>query len=220
MVEQQLEQYLCIPFLFFVLLVRLNQQVYCRNSFQLPNFLPDSKQPFCNTVPFQEEKEGRKLSRPVNSPGATRSLPVLTDFTWKNLDNQIFLPVLLTTCFKTIFLFIWELFHLLSKAFYFFTYENIHITESTTKLCRFEKTESNIFHTLAVTIYSTIITLRLTCGYGTTTIQEKTDNKVTETSASPKKYSMTDYFKCRYYFTHFRMGLLGAAHVWEIYFIK
>ena len=144
MVEQQLEQYLCIPFLFFVLLVRLNQQVYCRNSFQLPNFLPDSKQPFCNTVPFQEEKEGRKLSRPVNSPGATRSLPVLTDFTWKNLDNQIFLPVLLTTCFKTIFLFIWELFHLLSKAFYFFTYENIHITESTTKLCRFEKTESNI----------------------------------------------------------------------------
>ena len=29
--------------------------------------------------------------------------------------------------------FIWELFHLLSKAFYFFTYEIIHITESTTK---------------------------------------------------------------------------------------
>ena len=42
------------------------------------------------------------------------------------------------------FLFIWELFHLLSKAFYFFAYENIHITESATKLCRFEKTESNI----------------------------------------------------------------------------
>ena len=34
---------------------------------------------------------------------------------------------------------IWELFHLLSKAFYFFTYEIIHITESTAKLCRFEK---------------------------------------------------------------------------------
>ena len=34
---------------------------------------------------------------------------------------------------------IWELFHLLSKAFYFFTYEIIHITESTAKLCRFKK---------------------------------------------------------------------------------
>ena len=53
-------------------------------------------------------------------------------------------------------------------------------------------------------IYSTIITLRPTRGYGTTTIQEKTDNKVTETSTSPKKYSMTYYFKCRYHLTHSR----------------
>ena len=49
--------------------------------------------------------------------------------------------------------------------------------------------ESNItvidwdfFHTLAVTIYSIIITLRPTRAYGTTKIQEETDNKVTETS--------------------------------------
>ena len=66
-----------------------------------------------------------------------------------------------------------------------------------------------------MTIYSTIIILRPTRGYGTTTIQEKTDNKVTETSTSPKKYSMIDYFKCRGHLTLFIMGLLGAAHVWE-----
>ena len=49
--------------------------------------------------------------------------------------------------------------------------------------------ESNItvidwdfFHTLAGTIYSIIITLRPTRAYGTTKIQEETDNKVTETS--------------------------------------
>ena len=35
-----------------------------------------------------------------------------------------------------------------------------------------------------MTIYSTIITLRPTRSYGTTTIQEKTDNKDTETSTS------------------------------------
>ena len=77
-----------------------------------------------------------------------------------------------------------------------------------------KNTESNItvthksfFHNLTVTIYSTIITLRPTHGYGTTTIQEKTDNEETETSTSPKKYSMTDYFKCRYHLTLFRMGL-------------
>ena len=70
-------------------------------------------------------------------------------------------------------------------------------------------------NTLAVTIYSTIINLRPTRGYGTTTIQEKIDNKVTETSTSPKKYSLTDYFKCIYHLILFRMGLLGAAHGWE-----
>ena len=111
---------------------------------------------------------------------------------------------------------------MLSRAFYFFTYEIIHITGSTTDTVDLKNTESNItvtdwefFYTLAVTIYSTIITLRPTRGYGTTTIQEKTDNKVTETLASPKKYSLTDYFKCRYHLTLFRMGLLEPAHVWE-----
>ena len=66
------------------------------------------------------------------------------------------------------------------------------------------------FHSLAVTIYSTIITLRQTRGYGTAKIQDKTDTKVTETSTSPKKYSMIDYFKGRHHLTLFRMALLGA----------
>ena len=39
--------------------------------------------------------------------------------------------------------------------------------------------------------------------------KEKSDNKATETSTSPKTYNMTNYFKC----TLFRMGLLGAAHI-------
>ena len=30
-----------------------------------------------------------------------------------------------------------------------------------------------------------------------------------ETSTLPKKFSMADYFKCRYHLTLFRMGLLG-----------
>ena len=63
-----------------------------------------------------------------------------------------------------------------------------------------------------MTIYSTIITLRPTRGYGTTTKQKKNDNEVAETSTSSKKYSMTDYFKCRHRLTLFRMGFFGAAH--------
>ena len=111
---------------------------------------------------------------------------------------------------------------MLSKAFYFFTHEIIRISGNTTNIVDLKNAGLNItvtnwefFHALAVTIYSTIINLRPTCGYRTTTIQEKTDNKVTETSTSPKKYSKTDYFKCRYHLTLFRMGLLGAAHFWE-----
>ena len=41
--------------------------------------------------------------------------------------------------------------------------------------------------------------------------KEKTDNKVTKTSNSPKKYSMTGYFKCRYHLTLFKMSLLGNS---------
>ena len=88
---------------------------------------------------------------------------------------------------------------------YFFTYEIIHITGSTTYPVDLKNNESNItvtdwefFYTLAVTIYSTIITLRPTRGYGTTTIQEKTDNKVTETLTSPKKYSLNDANRISY----------------------
>ena len=44
---------------------------------------------------------------------------------------------------------------------------------------------------------------------------EKTDNKVTETSTSPKKYSTRDHFKYRYHLTLFRMGVFEAAIVWE-----
>ena len=62
-----------------------------------------------------------------------------------------------------------------------------------------------------MTIYSTIITLRPTRGFGATTIQKKTDNKIMETSTSPKKYGMTDYFKCRYHLTLFKIGLVGRA---------
>ena len=44
-----------------------------------------------------------------------------------------------------------------------------------------------------------------------------------ETSTSPKKYGMTDYFKCRYHLTLFKIGLVGraagggggASHLWE-----
>ena len=49
------------------------------------------------------------------------------------------------------------------------TYEIIHTIESTIKY--YGKRFGNFFHTLAVTIYSTIITLKPTRGYGTTTIQ-------------------------------------------------
>ena len=59
-----------------LLLVRFTWQAYCRDSFQLQSFLRDSKKPFCNTFSFSE----RKFNRPVNSPGATGSFPVLTDF--------------------------------------------------------------------------------------------------------------------------------------------
>ena len=62
------------PFLFFVLLVRVNWQVCCRNSFQLLNFLPDSKQPFCNTVPFSgKEESSAGLSTLPVLPGVSQS---------------------------------------------------------------------------------------------------------------------------------------------------
>ena len=66
---------MCHLFLCVVLLVRRNWQVYCRDSFQLQNFLSDSKQPFCNTVPFsgKEESSADLSTLPV--------LPVLKDFT-------------------------------------------------------------------------------------------------------------------------------------------
>ena len=110
------------PFLFVILLVRLNWQVYCRDSFQLPNFLPDSTQPFCNTVPFW------KVSRSGNSPSRFHRVNWIIKFFF-----QYWLPHASKQSF------IWELFNLLSKTFYFFTYEIIYITESTTKHYWFEK---------------------------------------------------------------------------------
>ena len=49
------------PFLFFVLLVRLNWQVYCRDSFQLPNFPINSV--FVILFHFQERKKAQQSSR-------------------------------------------------------------------------------------------------------------------------------------------------------------
>ena len=60
--------FMCHLLLFSVLLVRLNWQVYCRDSFQLLSFLPDSKEPFCNTVSF---------SGKVESSAGLTTLPVL-----------------------------------------------------------------------------------------------------------------------------------------------
>ena len=95
------------------------------------------------------------------------------------------------------------------------TYEIIHTTESTIKYCRLKNTEWNITVTdWKLFSYFSCDNLFNNHNFKTNT-QEKTDNEVTETSTSPKKYSMIDYFKCRYHLTLFRMGLFGATHVLE-----
>ena len=69
---QQLEQYLCVTF--FDLEMRLNWQVYCRDSFQLPSFLPDSEEPFCNIVPFSRKEESSAgVSTLLVLPGVSQS---------------------------------------------------------------------------------------------------------------------------------------------------
>ena len=120
------------PFLFFVLLVRLNWQVYCRDSFQLPNFPINSV--FVILFHFQERKKAQQSSRLSWCYRGSPSLNPLHRVYW---IINVFSQYCLAHASKQSF--IWELFHLLSKAFYFFTYEIIHITESTAKLCRFEK---------------------------------------------------------------------------------
>ena len=57
--------FMCHPF--FVLLVRLNWQVYCWDSFQTLSFLPGSKQSFCNTCPLsvREERSAELSTFPV-----------------------------------------------------------------------------------------------------------------------------------------------------------
>ena len=120
------------PFLFFVLLVRLNWQVYCRDSFQLPNFPINSV--FVILFHFQERKKYQQSCRLSRCYRGSPSLNPLHRVYW---IINVFSKYCLAHASKQSF--IWELFHLLSKAFYFFTYEIIHITESTAKLCRFEK---------------------------------------------------------------------------------
>ena len=120
------------PFLFFILLVRLNWQVYCRDSFQLPNFPINSV--FVILFHFQERKKAQQSSRLSRCYRGSPSLNPLHRVYW---IINVFSQYCLAHASKQSF--IWELFHLLSKAFYFFTYEIIHITESTAKLCRFEK---------------------------------------------------------------------------------
>ena len=122
------------PFFVFALLVRLDWQVYCRNSFQLPSFFPDSKKPFCNTGPFSGNEES---STGLSTLPCLRESPSLNRFHRVYWIIKFFSQYCLPHASKQSI--IWELFHLLSKAFYFFTYEIIHITESTAKLCRFKK---------------------------------------------------------------------------------
>ena len=100
------------------------------------------------------------------------------------------------------------------------TYEIIHTTESIKKHCRIEKHWYNgkhhgnrfgSFFPYFSQEDSKTITSRPTRSDATTTIHEKTGNKVTETSTSPRK--LMDYFQCRYHLTLFKMGLFGADHL-------
>ena len=85
--------------LFFVLLVRLNWQVYFRDSFQLPRFLPGSKQTFYN-FSFSGREEG---STDLSTFSVLQGVSQFQQIPPSLLDNQVFLPVFLTACFKTIF---------------------------------------------------------------------------------------------------------------------
>ena len=86
--------------LFFVLLVRLNWQVYFRDSFQLPRFLPGSKQTFYNTFSFSGREEG---STDLWTFWVLQGVSQFQQISPSLLDNQVFLPVVLAACFKTIF---------------------------------------------------------------------------------------------------------------------
>ena len=99
------------PFLFFVLLVRLNWQVYCRDSFQLPNFPINSV--FVILFHFQERKKAQQSSRLSRCYRGSPSLNPLHRVYW---IINVFSQYCLAHASKQSF--IWELFHLLSKAFF------------------------------------------------------------------------------------------------------
>ena len=67
MVEQQLEQYLCVTFFGFCFAGETWLAGLFRDSFQLPSFLPDSREPFYNTVSFlwKEESSAGLSTLPV-----------------------------------------------------------------------------------------------------------------------------------------------------------
>ena len=121
--------FMCHFFCFFVLLVRRNWQVYCREI-----FFPTLNSIFVILFHFKERK---KAQQACQLSWCYRDSPRFNRCHWVYWIIKVFSQYCLPHASKQSF--IWELFNLLSKAFYFFTYEIIYITESTTKHYRFEK---------------------------------------------------------------------------------
>ena len=128
MVDNNLSNIYVSPFLVFDLVMRLNWQVYCRDSFQLPSFLPESKQPFCNTVQFRERKKAQQVCQLSR---CYRKCPSLNRFHWVYWIIKFFFLLQSNLSFGYYFICYLQRFIL--------TYEIIHTTEITIKHCRFEK---------------------------------------------------------------------------------